>query len=265
MSPRRRLPSGPGRSPTLRRLAALTLLAAWLVLVPVDHVWATVPTASAANPVHRVKTGDTLSGIARRNGLSVAELKRRNGLTTNLIKPGQRLRLTEPSPPLPVPVLPGSFPMEPGTTESGVATAALDYLATPYRFGGNDRRGLDCSAFAQRVFRDRGIELPRTAREQFRLGADVPPEELTTGDLLFFRTYAAYPSHVGIYLGGGKMVHASVRSRRIVVSAIDSPYFRSRYLGAKRLAQERPVLEEFSDLPQESGYEDPLAADEQPR
>jgi hypothetical protein len=55
------------------------------------------------------------------------------------------------------------------------------------------------------------------------------------GDLLFFRTYARFPSHVGIYLGDGKMIHASSRSRRVVVTSIDHPYYRKRFIGAKRI------------------------------
>ena len=86
-------------------------------------------------------------------------------------------------------------------------------------------------------------------------------EELAGGDLLFFRTYAKYPSHVGIYLGNGKMVHASPRSHRVVVSSIDTPYFRKRYLGARRLATETAQLVDLKDLPTENAEDDPLNAD----
>ena len=57
------------------------------------------------------------------------------------------------------------------------------------------------------------------------------------GDLVFFRTYASFPSHVGIYLGGNRMIHASSRDRRVVISSVDTPYYRSRFIGAKRVAK----------------------------
>jgi hypothetical protein len=57
------------------------------------------------------------------------------------------------------------------------------------------------------------------------------------GDLVFFRTYASFPSHVGIYLGDNRMIHASSRDRRVVISSVDTPYYRSRFIGAKRVAR----------------------------
>jgi len=112
---------------------------------------------------------------------------------------------------------------------------ALSFLNTPYRFGGSSENGIDCSGFVQKVFKEFNLKLPRTAREQYTLGTKVPKGDLQLGDLIFFRTYAKYPSHVGIYIGDNKMIHASSRNRGVVVSSIDSKYFRKRYLGAKRL------------------------------
>lgn len=113
---------------------------------------------------------------------------------------------------------------------------AMDYLGVPYRFGGSSLRGIDCSAFVQRVFRYFSIELPRTAREQFKVGVRISKKELLIGDLLFFRTYARYPSHVGIYIGEGKMIHASSRSKKVTISSIKDPYYVRRYIGAIRLS-----------------------------
>jgi peptidoglycan DL-endopeptidase LytE len=90
--------------------------------------------------------------------------------------------------------------------------------------------------------------LPRTAREQFERGAEVSHGDLQKGDLVFFRTYASFPSHVGIYLGNNRMIHASSRDRRVVVSTLNTPYYRSRYLGAKRIAKVNPSTFNLDEL-----------------
>ncbi len=112
--------------------------------------------------------------------------------------------------------------------------SAFSFLGARYRFGGNSPRALDCSSFTQQVFRLLDVRLPRTAREQFEVGNIVPQGDLRRGDLVFFRTYAPYASHVGIYLGNRKMIHASSRDHRVVISSMDTPYYLSRYLGARR-------------------------------
>jgi len=112
---------------------------------------------------------------------------------------------------------------------------ARGMLAVPYRFGGTTLWGLDCSGFVQKAFAFLDLGLPRTAREQFREGSEVAKAELSPGDLVFFRTYAKYPSHVGIYLGDNRFVHASSRDRKVTVESLDTPYYVKRYIGAKRL------------------------------
>jgi len=108
-------------------------------------------------------------------------------------------------------------------------------LAVPYRFGGTTLWGLDCSGFVQKTFAFLNLDLPRSAREQFREGAKVAKADLSPGDLVFFRTYAEYPSHVGIYLGDNRFVHASSRERKVTVESLDTPYYVKRYIGAKRM------------------------------
>jgi len=88
---------------------------------------------------------------------------------------------------------------------------ARDLLGVPYRFGGATLRAIDCSAFVQKVFRSIGIDLPRTAREQFKIGREVDRVDIAKGDLVFFKTYSRYyPSHVGIYIGDNYFIHASI-------------------------------------------------------
>jgi len=116
-------------------------------------------------------------------------------------------------------------------------------LAVPYRYGGTTLWGLDCSGFVQKTFAFLDLELPRSAREQFREGAKVAKADLSPGDLVFFRTYAKYPSHVGIYLGDNRFVHASSRDRKVTVDSLDAPYYVKRYIGAKRMLFEENQIE----------------------
>jgi len=116
-------------------------------------------------------------------------------------------------------------------------------LAVPYRFGGNTLWGLDCSGFVQKTFAFLDLDLPRSAREQFREGTKVAKSDLSPGDLVFFRTYAKYPSHVGIYLGDNRFVHASSRDRKVTIDSLETPYYVKRYIGAKRLLFEQNDIE----------------------
>jgi cell wall-associated NlpC family hydrolase len=80
---------------------------------------------------------------------------------------------------------------------------AKSFIGAPYKYGGESLRGLDCSAFVKKIYGIFDVNLPRSAREQFKAGMKVSKEELAVGDLVFFRTrgYASYPTHVGIYIG----------------------------------------------------------------
>jgi len=111
-------------------------------------------------------------------------------------------------------------------------------LEVPYRYGGTTLWGLDCSGFVQKTFAFLDLDLPRTAREQFREGLKVSKSDLSPGDLVFFRTRAKYASHVGIYLGDNRFVHASSRDRKVTIDSLDEPYYMKHYLGAKRLLSE---------------------------
>jgi cell wall-associated NlpC family hydrolase len=118
-----------------------------------------------------------------------------------------------------------------------IILSSLLFYGTLYRFGGNNSHALDCSAFVQKVFRANGIELPRDSRSQAKYGYKVSLSELKPGDLLFFKTYKRDVSHVGIYIGDGKMIHAATRGGRVMVSSIHEPYYRQRFLFAKRVVE----------------------------
>lgn len=134
-----------------------------------------------------------------------------------------------------------------------IVLTALSYLERPYQFGANELYRMDCSAFVQRVFEVNGIKLPRSTAEQAQKGVPVSLEEIEPGDLLFFSTYREGPSHVGIYIGKGKMIHAS-ESSGIRVNRIDEPYWQKRFLFARRvivnapIAKNREVQEERDEI-----------------
>ncbi|CFR09387.1 MULTISPECIES: NlpC/P60 family protein [Yersinia] len=103
-----------------------------------------------------------------------------------------------------------------------------------YKLGGNSRKGIDCSAYMQRIFEDEfAHRLPRNAREQAKQGAKIKKDSLQTGDLVFFKT-SRRTSHVGVYIGEGKFVHAS-SSLGVTISNLDSKYWGSRYEQARRI------------------------------
>lgn len=257
-----------------------------------------IPSSRTAT-TYKVRKGDTLTRVARKTGISVNELKRLNTIGKSRLKPGQvlTLRAVEPADvsasklALKKPLknldiynekeyeqtLNELMDVAPDNTADFTKSVQLDldsiselkktaysFIGTKYRFGGTTRRGLDCSSFVQHVFRELDVTLPRTAREQFHVGNTVAPGDLQKGDLLFFQTYARFPSHVGIYLGNNKMIHASSRDRRVVISSVDTPYYRARFIGAKRIAEVNPDVLALDDLVagvEEESLEDVLAND----
>lgn len=114
--------------------------------------------------------------------------------------------------------------------------AMVEYLDTPYQYGGNGFSGIDCSAFTQNIFNSTvGHTLPRTASEQYRLGEPVTRPDLEFGDLVFFNTTRrSYPGHVGIYIGNDMFVHAS-SSLGVTISSLKSTYFDQRFIEGKRI------------------------------
>ena len=123
------------------------------------------------------------------------------------------------------------------TTREKVLFEIISYLDTPYKYGGVDENGIDCSAFTQLVFRNSlGIDLPRTASQQFQEGERISSEnELQFGDLVFFNTTKrSYPGHVGVYIGENLFAHAS-RSLGVTVSSLQSSYYNNRFVGGSRL------------------------------
>ena len=142
---------------------------------------------------------------------------------------------------------PGGLPSPPGTPAPPVsvtASPADGYVLTgtalalrgaPYRNGGADPSGFDCSGFVAYVFAQNGISMPRTVAEQYRVGKDVNAQGLEPGDLVFFSTTGAGPSHVGIAVGGDEFVHAPSSAGEVRVERLGASYWAGRFVGARRI------------------------------
>ena len=140
-----------------------------------------------------------------------------------------------------VPPLPGPQPSPGDAVDSDTLVGtALSLRGAPYRNGGADPNGFDCSGFTQYVFARYSVALPREVRDQFQLGKSVKTGELAAGDLLFFTTIATSapgPTHVGIAVGADQFVHAPSSTGVVRVERLSANYWSTRYLGARRVGQ----------------------------
>ncbi|QDP40408.1 C40 family peptidase [Radiobacillus deserti] len=117
---------------------------------------------------------------------------------------------------------------------SSVITTAKSLIGTPYVWGGESPGGFDCSGFIQYVYQSQGIKLGRTVSDIWN--ATKPVSNLSVGDFVFYQTYKAGPSHMGIYLGNNQFIHAG-ESNGVEISDMGISYWKERYIGAKRVAQ----------------------------
>ena len=129
-------------------------------------------------------------------------------------------------------------------TAKDITDSALDLIGVKYKFGGQSpERGMDCSGFVRYVFEQvTGVTLPRSAREQAKVGESVAMDELKPGDLVFFNTRRHAFSHVGIYIGDNTFIHSPSTKGSVHVTSIDGRYWKSRFNGARRLLGVMPGL-----------------------
>ena len=206
-----------------------------------------------------VKTGDTLSGLSARMGVSVEEIRQLNHLQSNRLQIGQKLLLKKVASRLDNEEEMGDedqgveAPTANGEEEAKIPESlekwtspdernlfvrvAKTFLGVPYRLGGATMRGIDCSAFVRKVYEIFGVALPRTAREQSCVGRPIGKNELEEGDLVFFQTQRARRTHVGIYIGNGEFVHASSWNKEVKVDHLDKPYFHQQFLRGVRVKE----------------------------
>ncbi|MEC5396547.1 C40 family peptidase [Uliginosibacterium sp. H1] len=117
----------------------------------------------------------------------------------------------------------------------------MNFLGMRYRFGGTgpESGGFDCSGLVRRVFGDAlGLGLPRTAAEMAKLGDKVGKSDLKPGDLVFFNTMRRTFSHVGIYLGENRFLHAPSKGGAVRIESMDTAYWQKRFNGARRIMPE---------------------------
>ena len=120
---------------------------------------------------------------------------------------------------------------------SQIAQYALQYVGCPYVYGGSSPSGFDCSGFTTYVMKHFGYSISRTASGQMDNGASISKSELQPGDLVFFNNgnSSKRATHVGIYTGNGQFVHASTSTTGVIISDLNSSYYSSTYVGARRL------------------------------
>ncbi|WP_422121994.1 LysM peptidoglycan-binding domain-containing protein [Planococcus sp. X10-3] len=198
------------------------------------------PAAAAPAPssgtarTYKVVSGDTLTGIAYRNGISVTQLMNWNGLTSSMIRIGQVLKI-ENSTTAPSQTTPVSNPAPPAATDTVGKIVAMgkSLVGTPYVWGGSTASGFDCSGFIYHVYNQAGIKVPRTNTT----GYDARSYDISSpqvGDLVFFEnTYRPGISHMGIYIGNNQFVHAG--GDKVQVTSLNDSYWGKHFSGFKRL------------------------------
>lgn len=211
--------------------------------------------------IYVVKRGDTLRSVAEDSGVTVRELRRMNHLSSKKLRRGQRIVVPKREAPNEADELGDeddvASSVEPSAGDEDREAQARTlgkwksaderklfvrvtrtFLGVPYRLGGSTMKGIDCSALVKRLYEIFDIKLPRTAREQAKVGKRVTREELEEGDLVFFKTRSRrVTGHVGIYIGNGEFVHASGRNRGTKLDNLASEYYSKRFVRGVRVME----------------------------
>lgn len=116
-----------------------------------------------------------------------------------------------------------------------VVAVAETLVGAPYQYGGTTPDGFDCSGLVQYAYKEAGLNIPRSTREQRRYAQSVSVSNLRAGDVLFFRVSDRKVSHVGIYTGDGRFIHAPSIGGRVSYARMDNPFWQERLVGAGRL------------------------------
>jgi LysM repeat protein len=191
---------------------------------------------------YRPKKGDTLAKIASKFNLDKEEILESNNITgkklpnviliPKIIEVDDSEELIELS----------NKPLKPWRNNDErymLVKVAKGFMGAPYKYGGESVRGLDCSAFVKKIYDIFDVQLPRSAREQFKVGYKITKDQLAVGDLVFFKTkrYVKYPTHVGIYIGDDNFIHSSSNRNKlgVKVDALSSDFYSKTFIGATRV------------------------------
>ncbi len=158
----------------------------------------------------------------------------------NFIKPSQKVEVAEET-----------FIQKYTRVTSTIISQGVEYIGVPYRWGGNsEKNGFDCSGLVRAVFNNSiGLNLPRTAKEMSSVGEKISSlNNLKPGDLVFFNTMRRAFSHVGVYVGDNKFLHAPLKGAKVRVETLNKAYWTKRFNGARRIVDENDIEEIFDKI-----------------
>lgn len=190
----------------------------------------TSSSASTTTKTYTVKSGDSLWKIANAHNTTITQIKTLNNLKSDTIYPGQTLKISGSSSSSSSPSTSGSSSAS--TEASRMVATAKSLIGTPYVWGGTTPAGFDCSGFIYYVVNKErsGFTRQNTAGYYASMKSVSSPR---VGDFVFFETYTSGPSHMGIYIGDNKFIHAG--SSGVTTADLTSSYWKPKYLGAKTL------------------------------
>ena len=161
-----------------------------------------------------------------------------DGRTATAVPPATQSVPAPSSPSAPAAPYPGGS----SRPDATLIDTALNLRGVPYRNGGTDPTGFDCSGFTQFVFAQHGIVLPRDVHNQFEVGTKIKLDDVKAGDLVFFHTIARGPSHVGIVVSDDEFIHAPSSTGVVRVEHLSSTYWSRRFISARRINQTPAVV-----------------------
>jgi cell wall-associated NlpC family hydrolase len=226
--------------PLLHARPAVALAAAVILGGPLSG-------CAALNPVSGVSAGraDTWTPSSGRVAVATRRPARRIPATPPPAPPRSAVE-AGPAVRVDAPVFLGVAGSSGAAVTSAIRQRGDDWLGVRYRFGGESRSGIDCSAFTRQIFRETfGMELPRNTALQVQEGVSVQRQDIAPGDLVFFRRGGT--RHVGIYLGDNEFIHASA-SRGVTISNMDEDYYRRYYWTARRVLNGAPAYADAGEL-----------------
>ncbi|HOK53832.1 MAG TPA: NlpC/P60 family protein [Armatimonadota bacterium] len=221
----------------------------------------------SASEVYTVRKGDSLWSISKKFGVSIDDIKRANNVSANKpLQIGKKLVIPDQNQSQAAKEEAAELEAERQKKEAerfgsrvakqleeqdkaqaqaknntkddgkpAVVRTALAFRGAKYVRGGTGARGFDCSGFTRHVFAKYGVNLPHSSKAQASCGKHVDKKDLQPGDLVFFATYRSSISHVGIYIGDNKFIHASTPRTGVIVSSLGEQYYAKRYRGARRV------------------------------
>jgi peptidoglycan DL-endopeptidase LytE len=210
--------------------------------------------------VYVVRQGDTLNSIAKVYKTTPKALMSLNSLSSTVIRIGQKLKVSgtpavaaaaskpkktesksDPNQPTMSALAPQQGTQyeipnaDPKSLRYRLVDSGFKWIGVRYKYSGESESGVDCSGLVKNLFSKFNIELPRSSKEQFKQGEKIDTDKLDVGDLVFFSSGGNLPTHVGIYIGNDKFLHAASKAKQVVVSDLSKFWHSMRYLGARRI------------------------------